>query len=252
MLSKLLAQNSWVFVGTAQESVEFCSIEKILDLDGEIVSSDKISLVRKVVNDGRVYYVKIYYRNGNGLRHYLGRGRLQGEWENLFFFENIGIRIPRIVAYGQRTKYFQFRFGVLVTAEVPDSADLLTISQKNSTLLQDKIWRDSVMAQIAQFTRILHCHGFVHWDLKWRNILVSNYTTQQPLVCFFDCPLGRQRFGWLRRRGAIKDIACLDKVAKKVLSRSLRLKFYKEYVQCDKINCHIKKQVYKIVKFFNS
>lgn len=244
------SKNCWHFSGKGNECTTFPSVKDVIALDGKVVSRDKISLVKRVsVNDSN-YYVKVYWRNGNGFRHYFGRSRLQGEWENLQYFKSLGINTPRIVAYGQLTKHGFLDQGVLVTEEVPAARDLLTISKSNPFLLEDKNWLDQVMHQTAEYSRQLHDCGFVHWDLKWRNILVSMEKKQFPQVYFFDCPLGKKRYLWLRKRGAIKDLACLDKVAKKVLSQKSRMKFFKYYAGCSLLSNDHKSIIRKIIAFF--
>jgi len=102
--------------------------------------------------------------------------------------------------------------------------------------------------KIANYTHILHSQSFIHNDLKLRNILIS----LDPLakVYFIDCPVGRKRYGWQRQRGIIKDLACLDKKSKYVLSRPQRLRFYKQYCQCNKLTQRHKKQIRKVLQFF--
>jgi hypothetical protein len=48
----------------------------------------------------------------------------------------------------------------------------------------------------------------------------------------------------------IKDLACLDKVAKYKLSNTQRLRFYLQYSGHARLNQADKKQIRKIVKFF--
>lgn len=250
MLLRWKNRTCWRFNGYSSESEVFTSVESVVALEGDIVSRDKISMVRKVSVNNVIYYVKIYWRNGNGARKYLGRGRLQGEWENLCFFSSLGINTPRIVAYGQTFKNGIFVHGVLVTEEVEFSQDLLTLTKDNPRLLHDRDWLKVVMQQVADYTRRLHDCGFVHWDLKWRNILVSYDYIKQPKVYFFDCPLGKKRVGWFSKRGAIKDIACLDKVAQKVLSRTSRLRFYLYYAKNCSLSGEHKRKINKIINFF--
>lgn len=244
------SKNCWHFSGKCNECAIFTSVEEIVALDGAVISRDKISLVKRITVNGTNYYVKVYWRNGNGFRRFCGRSRLRGEWENLRFFKSLGINTPRIVAYGQLKKNGFLGQGVLVTEEVPAAKDLLTISKSNPCLLKDKEWLDKVMLQIAEYSRQLHACGFVHWDLKWRNILVSMENKQFPQVYFFDCPLGRKRYFWLRKRGAIKDIACLDKVAKENLSRKSRMKFFRYYAGCSQLSYDHKSIIRKIIAFF--
>lgn len=237
----------WTFLGTQQEKFVFSTLKQAIDHQGDIISRDPISHVKKISVNNSSYYVKIYHRNGKGLRHYFGRGRIRGEWENLLYFKQLEIPTPRLVAYGQQCKLGQFTLGALITEEI-ESNDLATLAQTDRSLFHNSNWLNRVMTQCAEYTKRLHDHGFVHWDLKWRNILIS--TTSEPNVYFFDCPLGKIQYGWLRKRGAIKDLACLDKVACVVLSRSQRLRFYKSYTQSPRLKSGQKLTIMRIVNFF--
>lgn len=120
------------------------------------------------------------------------------------------------------------------------------MAHQKSPLLNDKAWLKSVGEQVARYTRIMHQNKFAHNDLKWRNILVDD----AGKVFFIDCPTGRFWFGPFLQYRIIKDLACLDKVAKKVLSRTDRLRFYMQYQQIQKLGATDKKQIKKILGFF--
>ena len=86
----------------------------------------------------------------------------------------------------------------------------------------------------------------MHNDLKWRNLLVD----QAGQVSLIDCPSGAFWWGPLLRYRIDKDLACLDKVASKVLSRSQRLRFFLQYQGRERLTAIDKRQVRRIVKFF--
>jgi len=237
----------WTFLGTPNEKSAFHSLQTAVDQQGEIISRDPISHVKKITVNDTIYYIKIYHRNGKGARKHLGRGRIRGEWENLLYFQQLGIPTPRLIAYGHNCYLGQFKLGALITTEIK-SNDLATLAKKNRELFKNKVWLSCVLSQCADYTKRLHEQGFVHWDLKWRNILVS--TDPIPQVYFFDCPLGRKQYGWLQKRGIVKDLACLDKVAIKTLSRSQRLRFFKLYRGVEQLSSTDKKMVFRILSFF--
>ena len=70
---------------------------------------------------------------------------------------------------------------------------------------------------------------FAHNDFKWRNMVVTKAVL--PTAYFIDCPVGR--FWWepFLQHCMIKDIAGTDTVAKLILSRAQRLRFYWQYKQ---------------------
>jgi tRNA A-37 threonylcarbamoyl transferase component Bud32 len=230
------------FGGSKAEAV-FSSLDAVFELEGENVTRDSISDVIRVEISGHGYYVKRYYRRGNGIGQWLGRSKVQGEWKNLLFFQELGLPIPPVVAYGQKG-----RRGALITEEVPGTADLSAMANGHSPCLDDPVWVLQVMIQVARAARKMHGKGFAHNDLKWRNILVN--TRSEPNICLIDCPSGRfWRQPFLEYR-IVKDLACLDKVARRCLTLRQRLKFYQLYTGRKVINVSDRRRLRKIDRFF--
>ncbi len=227
---------------------QFASLDELDMQDASAVTKSPLSqLVLKTI-DATDYYVKIYHRPGRKLRRFMGRSRLRAEWENLFLFASLGIPIPEIIAFGEQRCCWHYSGGVLVTQSLSKVRDLASLADENHPFLQDSQWLQQVLKQVVKHTRALHNIGFIHNDLKWRNILVS--LESQPTVYFIDCPTGKRKRGWFKRRGIIKDLACLDKVAKKYLSNKMRLHFVKSYLGVTKLNHNQKLWLQKILVFF--
>jgi len=112
--------------------------------------------------------------------------------------------------------------------------------------LRDRAWVDDVSRQLAKATRTLHDHHFVHNDLKWRNLLVD----EQRRLFLIDCPAGTFWWGPFLRYRIVKDLACLDKVAKYHLSRTQRLRFYLQYRCRDRLNDSDKRRIVQILRYF--
>ena len=55
-----------------------------------------------------------------------------------------------------------------------------------------KLWRRQVMRILATYVALLHTKKFLHYDLQWRNILVTK-SPINPSVYLFDIPCGRVR-----------------------------------------------------------
>ena len=230
------------FRGSKAEAV-FSSLDAVFELGGKQITRDSISDVIWVKLEGRGYYVKRYYRRGNGVGQWLGRSKIQGEWQNLLFFQELGLPIPPVVAYGQKG-----RRGALITEEVLGTADLAALAKGDSLCLQNPAWVLRVMTQVAIAAREMHEKGFAHNDLKWRNILVN--TQGEPNICLIDCPSGRfWRQPFLEYR-IVKDLACLDKVARHCLTLRQRLKFYQLYTGRKLINVSDRRRLRKIDRFF--
>lgn len=233
----------------------FPTMDHVFALEGELITKDPLSCVLRVERDGLRYYVKRYSGNGKnvrkrwfGLRQWLAPARVRKEWQNLLFFAKQGIPTARLAAYGIERCWGAFRRGALVTEEIRDTTDLAKLALQNDARLHDRRWLSAVSAQVARITRRLHDAGFAHNDLKWRNLLVTN--GDAPRVYLIDCPSGGFWWGPFLRYRIVKDLACLDKVAKYHLTRSRRLRFYLDYVGRERLDANDKRRVRRIVRFF--
>lgn len=239
--------SSWKLAADYQMlQADFGSLAKVFALQGERITHDPISELIRVKRQGVYYYVKRYRSAGKGLRRYAARPRIKAEWQNLKRFAKWGIPSAEVIAQGLERKAGAFVRGAMITREIPNSRDLADLAQNDSARLHDRQWVKQVSEQIACATRIMHQHHFTHNDLKWRNILVDDQTK----VYLIDCPTGTFWWGPFLQYRIIKDLACLDKVGKYHLSNTQRLRFYLQYVERARLNAQDKKQIAKIVRFF--
>jgi hypothetical protein len=116
-------------------------------------------------------------------------------------------------------------------------------------LFKTRSWVKQVISQVAEITRTLHQHRFCHNDLKWRNLLATQQL-ESPKVYLIDCPLGQRFFGPFLTSRIIKDLACLDKDGRRTLSRTQRLRFYKEYRQCEILSDKDRAIIAKVLVYF--
>ena len=226
----------------------FADLHSVFALQGEQITSDDISEVHRLYIEGRCYYIKRYIQAGKNLRRFIGRPRIRAEWENLLKFKHWGIPTVPVVAYGMERNGLGFGRGALITLGIESTDDLAQLAKHNDPRLRDRDWLHSILGQIATATRIMHNHGFAHNDLKWRNILVDR--TPTPQVYFIDCPAGSKWPGPLLKYRIVKDLACLDKVAKYHLRRTDRLRFYLFYAQSERLTQTDKKRIRTVLAFF--
>lgn len=225
----------------------FASLDAVFALDGDPVAKSPMSEVLRVRVGDRDYYVKRYAGLGKRpLRRMLDRPRVQNEWENLQRFAAWGIATAPLVACGLESRLGRFVRGALVTAGIPDTVDLRQIALSGDPRLKSRRWWDGVSRQLAAATRTLHAHGFAHNDLKWRNLLVDG----AGKLYLIDCPVGGFWYGPFLRYRIVKDLACLDKVAKHHLSRTRRLRFYLDYAQKTKLDAADKRRIRRVLRFF--
>jgi hypothetical protein len=227
-------------------SADFGDLDAVFALQGERLTRDPLSEVIRVERSGVRYYVKRYWGGGKGLRRYIGRPRVKAEWQNLRHFAKWGVPTAAIVACGLERQLGRFVRGALITRELDNTLDLAHLVSRADPRLQDRAWVDLISRQLARATRTLHDHRFTHNDLKWRNLLVND----RGELFFIDCPTGSFWWGPLLRYRIIKDLACLDKVANKVLSRTQRLRFYLQYCDRERLNATDKGRIGRVVKFF--
>jgi len=231
--------------------------DRVFLLDGELITSDPLSRVLRVSLGERRYYIKRYSRSAQGksivrrwfgLRRWFGRPRVRAEWQNLLAFRSWGIPTATLVAYGLERRCGRVARGALVTEEIRDTMDLARMAETNDARLQDRRWVASVARQVADIARTLHQAGFAHNDLKWRNLLVDG--APSPTVYLIDCPSGSFYRGALLDYRIIKDLACLDKLAKQCLSRCQRLRFFLDYMQHSRLDEGDRKRIARILQFF--
>ncbi|MCU7836085.1 MAG: lipopolysaccharide kinase InaA family protein [gamma proteobacterium symbiont of Taylorina sp.] len=215
--------------------------------EGEFVDGN----VYKVLIDNKIYYLKKYSRFKRILPRYFSFSKVKREWKNLLWFQKIGIPVAKVVAYGQETQGVVVQRGLLITEELQDCYDLSYIVNNRPSLIKQADWIAEVSHQLACIARRLHTHHFAHNDFKWRNIMVD-IKAKSPKIYLIDCPAGMKWYQPFLGYRIIKDLACLDKLAKYHLSQSRRMAFYKDYTQCKKLTSTHKKQIRQILKFFHN
>lgn len=239
----------WIVRPAYRDFEAFRTLEKTFGLSGQQITTGPMGATSRFVCEENTFYVKLYRQAGKGIRRWLGRSRLRGEWENLLLFEKWGIPSAPLVAYGEKKSGPFFKRGAIITASLPATDDLEELAKKNDPRLKNPEWIGTLSKQLATATRLMHQKKFAHGDLKWRNLLVTR--TDPPQLYLIDCPAGRfWPWPFLQYRKN-KDIACLDKVAKNVLSRTRRLRFFLDYLGKDRLDRKSKKQLRHILRFFD-
>ncbi len=228
----------------------FTDFETAFSWPGEVVSKGPVNEVVHTSVRGVGYYVKRYRSGGKWLRRWLGSSRARAEWQNLRLFHELGIPTPPLIAFGEQRGLHGERRGVLVLREQADTVDLATLARSGCPELKSRSWVQRVGRQVADAVRKLHSNNFCHNDLKWRNILVTRDAA--PAVYFIDCPGGRFWPSVLVKRRIIKDLACLDKLAKQHLSRTQRLRFYLSYANKAALDKRDKKIIRRVEAYFGS
>ncbi|MGH1372424.1 MAG: lipopolysaccharide kinase InaA family protein [Cellvibrionaceae bacterium] len=227
----------------------FSSLESVWSLKGESITTSSLCSVDRVELDGQGYYVKRYRRAGEGVAEFVGVSKARREWSNLARFDRWNLPVAALVAYGEDPWWKSPRRGVVVTAEVVGSVDLASLASQQSPLLDDNNWVNKVSQKVASASAVMHEHKFAHNDWKWRNILVSGEQSD-PKIHLIDCPSGTFWWGPFFEYRRIKDIACLDKIAKKTLTSEQRREFYRLYRGGAQLDAKDERDMQKVVRFF--
>lgn len=218
-------------------------------LTGQYITQNSLCQVIRVELDGIGYFIKRYRRGSENPLALFAKSKARTEWSNLLRFAQWELPVARVVAWGELSILGIAGQGLVVTEEVAGATDLSVLAQNDSPLLHSYQWLDSVSRQLASATAVMHNHQFAHNDFKWRNILVSG-TGEEPKITLIDCPSGRVWWRPLFEYRRIKDLACLDKVASKVLTRGRRLRFYLYYQNAKSLVAADKAILNKVVSFF--
>lgn len=227
----------------------FPDLDAVFALKGQRIASDPLSDVICVEVAGTRYYVKRYTGAAkNPLRRWFSRPRVRLEWKNLRAFAAWGIPTAQVVGYGLERRAGAFVRGALITEEIRDTTDMAHLARDNDPRLRDAAWVREVSRQIAHITYAMHAHHFTHNDLKWRNLLVTS--GDAPTVYLIDCPSGMRWIEPFLSYRIVKDLACLDKVAKYQLTRTQRLRFYHQYTGRPRLDAADRKRIAHILRFF--
>lgn len=243
----------WYINPSYSEDIQnvFANSDKVLSIkEGQLISASSISRVIKFTTHGINFYIKHYFTKGKRLRKFFGRPRFKAEWENLAFCKKLNILVPNVVAYGVKKNPFSLkaREGFIITEEVPNATDLVNLVNEYPHLLKNLAWRRRVMIIIAGYVRSMHAVNFIHYDLQWRNILVTR-SFDCPQVYLFDIPSGRKR-RYSFKNGVIRDFYNLYKTAHKFLSRTECLRFYLLYKNKTALNHEDKVHIKQILTYF--
>ncbi len=247
------AKETWQLCNVSdEEALAFSSFSKTWNQAGTMLDGNWMSNLMTVSVGSRQYYVKRYESRGRFLRRFIGRSRVRAEWENAQLFEQIGIPTARLVSYGEEKRRMGKRRGIVVTEGIAGATDLLKLLKEENSCFKKRDWVENVIQRLSVYVGTMHEQSFVHGDLQWRNILASSDDDTE--VYIIDCPAGRKLRGGLLapmlRRGRIKDLACLDKIAQGALTRTQRLKFYFRYAGLERLDVAHKREIGQILSFF--
>jgi tRNA A-37 threonylcarbamoyl transferase component Bud32 len=203
-----------------------------------------------------VLYIKKYWYPTSKLRWsgfyrgtFFGTSKVRREYENLARLREWGLNAPAPVAYGEERRNRWLHRSFLISEGVPDPLSLdLFIRDVLPTLApaEQRKHRKELVCALAEYTRRMHDHHFVHHDYFWRNILLSG----NSLAHFF---LIDSHKGCLWKSSAdlesrAKDLVTLDSPSPSYFRRSERMRFFLTYCGHERLTVADKGLLRRVLK----
>ena len=162
---------------------------------------------------------------------FMGRPKVRREFENLARLRAWGMDAPSPVAYGEerRCRWLTRSFLISECVAEPLPLDLFIRDHLPSLPPEERRrTRRELIDHLADYTRRLHTHHFVHHDYFWRNIILSGGSLSRFFL--IDAHKGGQWPSWAEQASRAKDLATLDAPAPHFFRRTERLRFFLRYV----------------------
>lgn len=208
---------------------------------GEVVAHSGSVEVRRAQlgedSDARTIFIKKYWVtkpsqlwSGMFRGTFFGQSKVRREHDNLARLRAWQMNAPAPVAYGEERHAGWLVRSFLMSEGIPDPLPLDGFIRDRLPALpaeESRRARRQLIEHLANCTRRLHGHGFVHHDFFWRNILLSG----GDLTRFYliDAHKGRCWRPGQDRRSRAMDLAALDAPAPHFLRQTERLRFFLLY-----------------------
>lgn len=194
----------------------------------EVVTTSASTTCYRVVGaDGWVIYTKHeVYAPKDQLKRWLRPARTTIE---AFAYGRIhAARVPaaEVLAWGERRRIGCPTESLIVTLAVADTLDLRRFVAGPWATLSAAAKREcfqQIATQLAEQLKRAHATGFVHHDLKWRNVLIQR-TDDRYLPVWIDAPRGAV-WRWRAARRAIVDLGDLAPSSLEITSVYDRMRF---------------------------
>lgn len=175
--------------------------------EGRKIGSRRFGELRRWEQGTEAWFIKRYVYPGVRIRESLIGSRSFREWKNLVRMKRIGLTQPEVILVATRRHKAGVTGSLIVTRAVPRAIDLerrLRAMEADPDPETLERWAERLCRMIGR----MHAAGFCHWDLKARNILVTN-SEQSPDLVPIDSVNGRSIRWFNRRHCALRDYGFL-------------------------------------------
>jgi tRNA A-37 threonylcarbamoyl transferase component Bud32 len=219
------------------------TVERVYRIgSGQVVTHSSSTEVRRLeVGSGanvRTIFIKKYWVTkpsqlwkGMFRGTFFGISKARREFENLARLRAWGLDAPEPVAYGEERLARWLMRSYLISLGIPQPVPLQVFIGSHLAALPAREaheLRRELIDRLADYTRRLHEHRFVHRDFFWRNILISGIDLRHYYL--IDAHDGRLWLPGESDRARAKDLATLDAPAPHYFRRSERLRFFQRYL----------------------
>jgi tRNA A-37 threonylcarbamoyl transferase component Bud32 len=216
-------------------------------------------VARFVLRDGnerRIVYVKKYWflrpsRLWKSMLRgtFLRRSKVKREYDFLLQLAQSGLEAAVPIAWGEQRIARWLLRSFLVTEGIPGPMPMDEFIAQTLPAMPDaerRRARRELLRTLAQSTRRFHDHGFVHHDLYWRNIILSEGGMDRFFI--IDAPKGRRCRPWENLGCRAKDLATLDAPAPLFFRRTERLRFVLSYSGANRLTPATKQFIKMILR----
>ncbi|MFT5826711.1 MAG: hypothetical protein ACI8ZW_002225, partial [Yoonia sp.] len=228
------------------------SVQSIFETkQGELLTSqglygeDDVSRIRlEDHGETRTFYVKCFWnrrlesillRVARG--SLLGRSVMRAEFEKIKVLGAMGLRVPRVVGYGDQRFCGAVINTYMITKEISDAMGVDFIVHQwmgQQPKEQQRALKEELIRSIFSTIKVMHDNGFEHYDLFLRNLIIIEQNMSNLYV--FDCPRGYQWPAFVMKGRRKIDLAILDAGATVAFSPSQRMRFMHQYLGCKRLS----------------
>lgn len=180
---------------------------------------------------------------------FFGKSKVEREFENLGRLRELGLNAAKPVAWGEERRLGWLVRAFLLTEgiENPQPLDLcIRDSLPQMSKAEASNARNELIQNLAELTRKLHEHRFVHRDLFWRNVVISGGLLAKLFL--IDVPRGHRWRGENDLHHRARDLAALDAPAPKFFRRTERLRFFLHYAGRSSLTSRDKELIRLVLK----
>ncbi len=210
------------------------SFEELLTLEGEVIRHVATRRTSRIRCGDRIYFIKAHFGVGWGeIFKNLVTLRLpvlgaMNEVQAIRRVRELGIAVPRVVAFGSRGTNPARRQSFLITEDLGDTTTLEKLSETWVTVPPAPRLKWDLIAEVARIARLLHEHGINHRDFYICHFRKMNRVNEAPLY-LMDLHRAQMRAA-VPRRWLVRDLGALHFSSMDIgLTSRDRLRFLRAY-----------------------